>query len=154
MLFYIILNILLLSLSSSSVIDSAIQAVIFCDNAGADVVLGILPFARELLRKGTKVDSCSQLCALTTDVVQRVNAYEAMLSYTCMHVRMYVCTYDCVDVYMYVCLHIGMHTCMYACMYVCTYVFVDVYVYVCTYVCVFAYMYTCLHVCMYACMYA
>jgi uncharacterized protein with ATP-grasp and redox domains len=31
------------------------QAVIFVDNAGADVVLGILPFARELLRRGTKV---------------------------------------------------------------------------------------------------
>ncbi|KAH9541205.1 hypothetical protein CY35_14G049100 [Sphagnum magellanicum] len=31
------------------------KAVIFVDNAGADVVLGILPFARELLRRGTKV---------------------------------------------------------------------------------------------------
>ena len=32
-----------------------LQAVIFVDNAGSDVVLGILPFARELLRRGTKV---------------------------------------------------------------------------------------------------
>ncbi|GKA54032.1 damage-control phosphatase isoform X1 [Tanacetum coccineum] len=31
------------------------QAVIFVDNSGADVVLGILPFARELLRRGTQV---------------------------------------------------------------------------------------------------
>ncbi len=31
------------------------HAVIFVDNSGADVVLGILPFARELLQQGTKV---------------------------------------------------------------------------------------------------
>ncbi|OMO51484.1 hypothetical protein COLO4_37644 [Corchorus olitorius] len=31
------------------------QAVIFVDNSGADVILGILPFARELLRRGTQV---------------------------------------------------------------------------------------------------
>ncbi|PWA36902.1 hypothetical protein CTI12_AA567920 [Artemisia annua] len=31
------------------------QAVIFVDNSGADIVLGILPFARELLRRGTQV---------------------------------------------------------------------------------------------------
>ncbi|ONK81851.1 uncharacterized protein A4U43_C01F33520 [Asparagus officinalis] len=31
------------------------KAVIFVDNSGADVILGILPFARELLRHGTKV---------------------------------------------------------------------------------------------------
>ncbi|XP_073285959.1 damage-control phosphatase At2g17340-like [Primulina huaijiensis] len=31
------------------------KAVIFVDNSGADVVLGILPFARELLRHGVKV---------------------------------------------------------------------------------------------------
>ncbi|MBA0631733.1 hypothetical protein Godav_000577 [Gossypium davidsonii] len=30
-------------------------AVIFVDNSGADVVLGILPFARELLKRGTQV---------------------------------------------------------------------------------------------------
>lgn len=27
------------------------------DNSGADVILGILPFARELLRRGTQVPS-------------------------------------------------------------------------------------------------
>ncbi|PPD67672.1 hypothetical protein GOBAR_DD35449 [Gossypium barbadense] len=30
-------------------------AVIFVDNSGADVILGILPFARELLKRGTQV---------------------------------------------------------------------------------------------------
>lgn len=32
-----------------------IQAVIFVDNSGADIILGILPFARELLRHGAQV---------------------------------------------------------------------------------------------------
>ncbi|KAL6965182.1 pantothenate kinase [Sarracenia purpurea var. burkii] len=31
------------------------KVVIFIDNSGADIILGILPFARELLRRGTKV---------------------------------------------------------------------------------------------------
>eukprot|EP00878_Enallax_costatus_P022799 GHUV01024212.1.p1 GENE.GHUV01024212.1~~GHUV01024212.1.p1 ORF type:complete len:169 (+),score=29.76 GHUV01024212.1:1696-2202(+) len=31
------------------------KAVMFVDNAGADVILGMLPFARELLKAGTKV---------------------------------------------------------------------------------------------------
>ncbi|KAL3383262.1 hypothetical protein AABB24_002654 [Solanum stoloniferum] len=31
------------------------QAVIFVDNSGADIILGILPFTRELLRHGTQV---------------------------------------------------------------------------------------------------
>lgn len=31
------------------------KAVIFVDNSGADIILGILPFARELLRHGTQV---------------------------------------------------------------------------------------------------
>eukprot|EP00850_Spirogloea_muscicola_P003914 SM000016S01902 [mRNA] locus=s16:418468:422079:- [translate_table: standard] len=31
------------------------KAIIFVDNAGADVILGILPLARELLRRGTQV---------------------------------------------------------------------------------------------------
>jgi hypothetical protein len=30
-------------------------AAIFVDNSGIDIVLGILPFARELLQRGTKV---------------------------------------------------------------------------------------------------
>lgn len=31
------------------------KAIIFVDNSGADIILGILPFARELLRRGTQV---------------------------------------------------------------------------------------------------
>jgi len=30
-------------------------AAIFVDNSGIDIVLGVLPFARELLQRGTKV---------------------------------------------------------------------------------------------------
>lgn len=32
--------------------------MIFVDNSGADIILGILPFARELLRRGTQVCFC------------------------------------------------------------------------------------------------
>jgi hypothetical protein len=31
------------------------KALLFVDNAGADVLLGMVPFARELLKRGTKV---------------------------------------------------------------------------------------------------
>ncbi|GAB2218177.1 hypothetical protein Droror1_Dr00001395 [Drosera rotundifolia] len=31
------------------------KAIIFVDNSGADIILGVLPFARELLRRGTQV---------------------------------------------------------------------------------------------------
>ncbi|PKI75802.1 hypothetical protein CRG98_003845 [Punica granatum] len=31
------------------------KAIIFVDNSGADIILGIMPFARELLRRGTQV---------------------------------------------------------------------------------------------------
>ena len=30
-------------------------AVIFCDNSGADIILGVFPFARDLLKSGSKV---------------------------------------------------------------------------------------------------
>lgn len=30
-------------------------ATIFVDNSGVDIILGILPFARDLLQRGTKV---------------------------------------------------------------------------------------------------
>ena len=36
-------------------------AVVFLDNSGCDVVLGILPFVRELLTRGTKVRYLSEL---------------------------------------------------------------------------------------------
>ena len=40
---------------AESIFYHMLQAVIFVDNSGADIILGILPFARELLRRGTKV---------------------------------------------------------------------------------------------------
>ena len=33
-------------------------AVVFVDNSGADFILGVIPFARELSRHGTKVVLC------------------------------------------------------------------------------------------------
>ena len=30
-------------------------AVVFCDNSGADIILGVFPFVRDLLFRGTKV---------------------------------------------------------------------------------------------------
>ena len=47
--------------SAASHVESGIythdyrKALMFCDNSGADVVLGMIPFARELLRRGTDV---------------------------------------------------------------------------------------------------
>lgn len=35
-------------------------AVIFVDNSGADIILGVFPFVRGLLRRGTKV--CIESC--------------------------------------------------------------------------------------------
>jgi type II pantothenate kinase len=35
------------------------RALLFVDNSGADIVLGMLPLARELLRRGTEVSSLS-----------------------------------------------------------------------------------------------
>lgn len=34
-------------------------AVIFVDNSGVDFILGVIPFARELLNRGTKVIFCA-----------------------------------------------------------------------------------------------
>lgn len=38
------------------------KAVVFVDNSGADVILGIIPMARELIRNGTRV-SPTTLCS-------------------------------------------------------------------------------------------
>lgn len=46
-------------------------AVIFVDNSGVDVVLGVLPFARELLRRGTKVLLCANSEPSLNDVTSR-----------------------------------------------------------------------------------
>lgn len=35
------------------------RALLFVDNSGADIVLGMLPLAHELLRRGTEVSSLS-----------------------------------------------------------------------------------------------
>lgn len=43
-------------------------AAIFVDNSGIDVVLGILPFARELLKRGTKIILCANTTPSLNDV--------------------------------------------------------------------------------------
>lgn len=43
-------------------------AAIFIDNSGLDFVIGILPFARELLRRGTKVILCANSVPALNDV--------------------------------------------------------------------------------------
>lgn len=43
-------------------------AAVFVDNSGADVVLGVLPFVRELLRIGTKVILCANRSPSLNDV--------------------------------------------------------------------------------------
>ena len=46
------------------------MAVMFVDNSGVDIVLGVFPFARELLSRGTMVNS-----------VYRVSQKKCPLSY-------------------------------------------------------------------------
>lgn len=46
-------------------------AVVFVDNSGVDVVLGVLPFARELLKRGTKVILCANSEPALNDVTSR-----------------------------------------------------------------------------------
>lgn len=43
-------------------------AVIFTDNSGVDIVLGVLPFARELLKRKTKVILCANAEPSLNDV--------------------------------------------------------------------------------------
>lgn len=43
-------------------------AAIFVDNSGVDIVLGILPFARDLLLRGTKVILCANSMPALNDV--------------------------------------------------------------------------------------
>lgn len=44
---------------------------IFADNSGVDVILGILPFAREMLRRGTRVVLCANREPALNDVTQK-----------------------------------------------------------------------------------
>ncbi|KAL2924923.1 hypothetical protein RDABS01_034130 [Bienertia sinuspersici] len=51
------------------------KAVIFVDNSGADIILGILPFARELLRRGTQLkDESGQLMGVDTSKLLIANS--------------------------------------------------------------------------------
>lgn len=43
-------------------------AAIFVDNSGLDVILGVLPFARELVKRGTEVILCSNSAPALNDV--------------------------------------------------------------------------------------
>lgn len=43
-------------------------AAIFVDNSGVDVILGVLPFARELLRRGTRVIMCANTGPSLNDI--------------------------------------------------------------------------------------
>ncbi|RZF32049.1 hypothetical protein LSTR_LSTR005953 [Laodelphax striatellus] len=43
-------------------------AAIFADNSGVDIILGILPFARELIQRGTKVILCANSAPALNDV--------------------------------------------------------------------------------------
>lgn len=43
-------------------------AAIFADNSGVDIILGIIPFARELIRRGTKVILCANSAPALNDV--------------------------------------------------------------------------------------
>ncbi|XP_046754003.1 4'-phosphopantetheine phosphatase isoform X2 [Diprion similis] len=43
-------------------------AAIFVDNSGVDIILGILPFARDLLQRGTKVILCANSAPALNDV--------------------------------------------------------------------------------------
>ena len=63
------------------------SAILFVDNAGSDIVLGMLPFARELLRQGTSVilaaNATPSLNDITIDelaaIVTRVIGWDATL---------------------------------------------------------------------------
>ncbi|CAH1781675.1 unnamed protein product [Owenia fusiformis] len=43
-------------------------AIIFCDNSGMDIILGVVPFARQLLMNGTKVLLCANSRPALNDV--------------------------------------------------------------------------------------
>ncbi|XP_065215107.1 4'-phosphopantetheine phosphatase [Planococcus citri] len=46
------------------------KVAIFVDNSGADIVLGVIPFARELLKHGTKIVLCANSAPALNDVTQ------------------------------------------------------------------------------------
>lgn len=44
------------------------KVTMFVDNSGADIILGVLPFVRELLRRNTKVNACIFLLNIFSNV--------------------------------------------------------------------------------------
>ncbi|XP_022246842.1 pantothenate kinase 4-like isoform X1 [Limulus polyphemus] len=59
-------------------------AAIFVDNSGMDVVLGVMPFARELIRRGTKVILCANSKPALNDVtVQELNVLMPRIGAVC-----------------------------------------------------------------------
>ncbi|GAB0088699.1 pantothenate kinase 4 [Sergentomyia squamirostris] len=56
-------------------------AAIFVDNSGFDIILGILPFARELLRRGTKVILCANSEPALADITYK--ELEGIMSSCC-----------------------------------------------------------------------
>merc|ERR1712241_1246128 len=63
-------------------------AAIFIDNSGVDIILGVMPFVEELLRRGTKVLLCANNRPVLNDVtyaeleliLQRVSPLSEVLS--------------------------------------------------------------------------
>ena len=43
-------------------------AAVFVDNSGVDIILGVLPFVRDLLQRGTKVLLCANSMPALNDV--------------------------------------------------------------------------------------
>jgi hypothetical protein len=58
------------------------RALLFVDNSGADVVLGMLPLARELLRHGTEVWIKRADRMLAAEILSREHTIYCMLIYT------------------------------------------------------------------------
>ncbi|XP_067943984.1 4'-phosphopantetheine phosphatase-like [Watersipora subatra] len=57
---------------------------IFCDNSGADIILGIIPFAREFLKRNTKVILCANSKPVVNDVTHtELNILVSKLAVTC-----------------------------------------------------------------------
>ncbi|OMH81380.1 Pantothenate kinase 2 [Zancudomyces culisetae] len=75
------------------------QAVIFVDNAGADLVLGVIPFARFLLRCGTKVILAANslpsvndiTCPELTDLVLKIAEFDSTFQKSIENGNLQVC---------------------------------------------------------------
>lgn len=66
-------------------------AAIFVDNSGLDVILGVLPFARELLKQGTKVRAilpCQNLVSFLSFPSYFLNVVHVNLGWIVSHREM------------------------------------------------------------------